>query len=65
MEAQEILSAFDDRLRSYTKDLIARRQSMEILKASVTEVTPTHVRFDDGEEVPCGMVVWSTGLGPR
>lgn len=65
VEAQEILSAFDESLRSYTKDLIAKRKAMEIVKASVTEVTPTHVRFNNGEEVPCGMVVWSTGLAPR
>lgn len=65
IEAQEILSAFDDRLRSYTTDLIAKRKSMKIVKASVTEVTATHVRFDNGTEVPCGMVVWSTGLAPR
>lgn len=65
IEAQEILSAFDDRLRSFTEDLIRKRSSMKIVKASVTEVTATHVKFDDGSEVPCGMVVWSTGLAPR
>lgn len=65
VEAREILSAFDDKLRSYTKDLIAKRGSMKIVKSSVTEVTETHVRFADGSEVPCGMVVWSAGLAPR
>ena len=38
---------------------------MEIVKASVTEVTGTHVRLDDGSRLSCGMVVWSTGLAPR
>ena len=65
VEAQDILSAFDERLRAYTEDLIRKRQSMEIVKAQVTEVTATHVKFKDGTELPCGMVVWSTGLAPR
>ena len=65
VEAQDILSSFDDGLRSYTEDLIRRREAMQIVKASVTEVTPTHVRFNDGSKLACGMVVWSTGLAPR
>lgn len=65
VEAQEILSAFDDRLRAYTEDLIRKRHAMKIVKAVVTEVTPTHVRFKDGSKLSCGMVVWSTGLAPR
>jgi hypothetical protein len=65
VEAQEILSAFDDRLRRYTEDLIKKRRAMKIVKAEVTEVTATHVRFKDGSKLACGMVVWSTGLAPR
>ena len=30
-----------------------------------TEVTPTSVTLNDGRVIPCGMVVWSTGLAPR
>ena len=30
-----------------------------------TEVTPTSVTLDNGTVLPCGMVVWSTGLAPR
>lgn len=65
IEAREILSSFDERLRSYTERLIQKRSSMEIIKSSVTEVTPTHVRLNDGTVLPCGMVVWSTGVAPR
>ena len=65
IEAREILSAFDERLRSYTKRLIQKRGSMEIIKSSVTEVTPSHVKLGDGSILPCGMVVWSAGVAPR
>ena len=65
VEAQEILSSFDDKLRSYTENIISGRCSMKIVKASVTEVTASHVMLNNGSRLPCGMVVWSTGLAPR
>ena len=36
IEANEILSSFDTKLRSYTEHLIKKRSRMKILKASVT-----------------------------
>ena len=36
VEAKDILSSFDQRLRAYTERLIRKRKSMNILKASVT-----------------------------
>lgn len=36
IEANEILSSFDTKLRSYTEKLIRKRERMKILKASVT-----------------------------
>ena len=36
VEANEILSAFDAKLRSYTERLIRKRERMQIVKASVT-----------------------------
>ncbi len=65
VEAQEILSAFDDKLRSYTVGMISSRKAMKIVKASVTKVTADGVTLDDGSELRCGMVIWSTGLTPR
>ena len=132
VEAKDILSSFDHRLRAYTERLIRKRKSMNILKASVTgipssylpfhpypisplpphypppplllhfplpissspfptppsplsplpfslspppsplpphpphkEVTSNSVTLNDGTVLPCGMVVWSTGLAPR
>ena len=29
------------------------------------EVSPTTITLDDGSVIPCGMVVWSTGVAPR
>ena len=38
VEANTILSAFDNRLRSYTEKIIQKRERMHILKASVTGI---------------------------
>ena len=29
------------------------------------EVTATEVRLSNGQTIPCGLVVWSTGVAPR
>jgi len=39
VEAHEILSAFDSKLRSYTEKLINKRKAMHIVQASVTGVS--------------------------
>ena len=36
IEANEILSAFDSKLRSYTERIISKRGAMNIVKAAVT-----------------------------
>ena len=35
IEASQILSAFDEKLRNYTEKLIRKREAMNIVKASV------------------------------
>lgn len=35
IEASQILSSFDEKLRNYTEKLITKRKSMRIIKASV------------------------------
>lgn len=32
---------------------------------SCAEVTAREVRLSNGQTIPCGMVVWSTGVAPR
>ena len=29
------------------------------------EVTPNSIKLKNGKELPCGLVVWSTGIAPR
>ena len=45
VEAKDILSSFDHRLRAYTERLIRKRKSMNILKASVTGIPSSDLPF--------------------
>lgn len=65
IEANEILPSFDRKLRSFAEKKFSKRQSYNLLKARVVEVAEDHVVIDDGTKIPCGMVLWSTGLAPR
>ena len=33
------------------------------MKGIVKDVQPNKIILDNGEEVPCGLLVWSTGVG--
>jgi NADH:ubiquinone reductase (non-electrogenic) len=61
---REILGAFDSQLRSYTKDHF-RRNGIDVrLETPVAEVREHSLVLKTGEEVPAGLVVWSTGYAP-
>ncbi|KAJ8749764.1 hypothetical protein K2173_012315 [Erythroxylum novogranatense] len=63
IEANEILSSFDDRLRHYaTKQLI--KSGVHLVRGVVKDVKPQKLILNDGTEVPYGLLVWSTGVGP-
>ncbi|XP_022148432.1 internal alternative NAD(P)H-ubiquinone oxidoreductase A1, mitochondrial-like [Momordica charantia] len=63
IEANEILSSFDDRLRHYaTKQLT--KSGVQLVRGIVKDVTPQTIILDDGSKVPYGLLVWSTGVGP-
>ncbi|GMH07369.1 hypothetical protein Nepgr_009209 [Nepenthes gracilis] len=63
IEANEILSSFDDRLRRYaTKQLI--KSGVRLVRGIVKDVQPDKIILSDGAEVPYGLLVWSTGVGP-
>ena len=65
LEAQEeILTAFDKSLRSYTQNHFQRRHIRVRTKAMVKEVRRDAVVLDGDEEIPYGLLVWSTGNGP-
>ncbi|KAL8140913.1 LOW QUALITY PROTEIN: hypothetical protein V2J09_006934 [Rumex salicifolius] len=63
IEANEILSSFDDRLRRYaTKQL--NKSGVRLVRGVVKDVEPEKITLTDGSEVPYGLLVWSTGVGP-
>lgn len=63
IEANEILSSFDVRLRQYaTKQLT--KSGVRLVRGVVKDVQPEKVILNDGTEVPYGLLVWSTGVGP-
>ncbi|XP_040375743.1 internal alternative NAD(P)H-ubiquinone oxidoreductase A1, mitochondrial-like isoform X2 [Oryza brachyantha] len=62
IEANEILSSFDVRLRQYaTNQLI--KSGVRLVRGIVKDVQSNKLILDNGEEVPYGLLVWSTGVG--
>ncbi|XP_059623220.1 internal alternative NAD(P)H-ubiquinone oxidoreductase A1, mitochondrial-like [Cornus florida] len=63
IEANEILSSFDVGLRQYaTKHLT--KCGVRLVRGVVKEVHPKKIVLSDGSDVPYGLLVWSTGVGP-
>ncbi|CAI9087566.1 OLC1v1021672C1 [Oldenlandia corymbosa var. corymbosa] len=63
IEANEILSSFDVGLRQYaTKHLT--KYGVRLVRGVVKEVHPEKIVLSDGSDVPYGLLVWSTGVGP-
>ncbi|KAK7830413.1 internal alternative NAD(P)H-ubiquinone oxidoreductase A1, mitochondrial [Quercus suber] len=63
IEANDILSSFDDRLRQYaTKQLT--KSGVQLVRGIVKDVKAQKLILNDGTEVPYGLLVWSTGVGP-
>ncbi|KAH7722735.1 hypothetical protein AAVH_09821 [Aphelenchoides avenae] len=65
IEGRQILTGFDKRLQAYAEKKMAQRENFQMIKANVVEVKPDSVVLNDGQVIPCGMVVWSTGLSPQ
>uniref|UniRef100_A0A0B7A9J8 Uncharacterized protein n=1 Tax=Arion vulgaris TaxID=1028688 RepID=A0A0B7A9J8_9EUPU len=65
IESNKILSSFDARLSAYAEKKIQQRKGFKLIQSTVVEVTPDSVKLQDGSVIPCGLVVWSTGLSPR
>ncbi|XAR58904.1 NADH:ubiquinone reductase (non-electrogenic) [Bertholletia excelsa] len=63
IEANEILSSFDDRLRRYAiRHLV--KSGVHLVRGVVKDVEREKLILNDGTEVPYGLLVWSTGVGP-
>ncbi|KAJ4840973.1 tubulin alpha 1 [Turnera subulata] len=63
IEANEILSSFDDRLRRYATNQLTK-SGVRLVRGTVKDVEPQQLILNDGTEVPYGLLVWSTGVGP-
>lgn len=63
IEANEILSSFDVSLRNYATNHLTK-SGVRLLRGVVKEVHPDKLVLSDSTEVPYGLLVWSTGVGP-
>ncbi|BBN13407.1 NADH:quinone reductase (non-electrogenic) [Marchantia polymorpha subsp. ruderalis] len=63
IEANEILSSFDLRLRQYATSHL-EKAGVRLVKGMVKDVDAEKITLSDGSEVPYGLLVWSTGVGP-
>ncbi|XWS52976.1 hypothetical protein CRYUN_Cryun11dG0118300 [Craigia yunnanensis] len=63
IEANEILSSFDDRLRRYAIKQLTK-SGVHLVRGIVKDVKPENIILSDGSKVPYGLLVWSTGVGP-
>uniref|UniRef100_A0A7I4C3B7 NADH:ubiquinone reductase (non-electrogenic) n=1 Tax=Physcomitrium patens TaxID=3218 RepID=A0A7I4C3B7_PHYPA len=63
IEANEILSSFDVRLRQYATNQLTK-SGVRLKRGMVKHVLPKKLILSDGSEVPYGLLVWSTGVGP-
>ncbi|PKI58471.1 hypothetical protein CRG98_021156 [Punica granatum] len=63
IEANEILSSFDDRLRRYATSQLTK-SGVRLVRGVVKDVKSQKIVLNDGTEVPYGLLVWSTGVGP-
>lgn len=65
VESNQILAAFDSRLRNYARKKMMKRSGFTLKQSSVVEVKSDSVVLNDGEVLPCGLVVWAAGIAPR
>ncbi|XP_058075019.1 internal alternative NAD(P)H-ubiquinone oxidoreductase A2, mitochondrial-like isoform X2 [Magnolia sinica] len=63
IEANEILSSFDVRLRQYAMKQLTK-SGVHLVRGVVKDVQSQKIILNDGTEVPYGLLVWSTGVGP-
>ncbi|KAJ7543541.1 hypothetical protein O6H91_09G042800 [Diphasiastrum complanatum] len=62
IEANEILSSFDMRLREYAVRQLTKA-GVRLVRGVVKDVEPGKLVLSDGSVVPYGLLVWSTGVG--
>ncbi|XP_051120573.1 internal alternative NAD(P)H-ubiquinone oxidoreductase A1, mitochondrial-like isoform X2 [Andrographis paniculata] len=63
VEANEILSSFDDRLRKYAIKQLTK-SGVHLVRGLVRDVEADKIILNDDTSIPYGVLVWSTGVGP-
>src|SRR2546422_3273307 len=58
---KEVLAPFQDNLRAYAQHELAQRRVEVRLGEAVTEVGPTFVRLQSGEEIKTHTLIWAAG----
>lgn len=61
----EILPGFDQALKDYAARRFHREGVRLLKERPAKDVQADRVVLSSGEELPCGLVVWSTGICPR
>ncbi|KAK6138467.1 hypothetical protein DH2020_027787 [Rehmannia glutinosa] len=61
--ANEILSSFDDRLRKYAIKQLTK-SGVRLVRGIVKDVQSDKIILSDDTDIPYGVLVWSTGVGP-
>jgi NADH:ubiquinone reductase (non-electrogenic) len=65
VEPHQILPSFDKKLRAFAEKKIQQRSRFNLIQSGVVQVEEGSVTLQNGTILPCGLVVWSTGLAPR
>jgi len=65
IEGREILGSFSASLRQYATNRFKKLNINIRTGANVKDVSSRAIYLDDGDVIPYGMCVWSTGIGPR
>ncbi|MCE9615583.1 MAG: FAD-dependent oxidoreductase [Lentisphaerae bacterium] len=66
LEASDaILHVFDQKLREYTAQRFHRKRIKVRTASRVKEIRERDILLQNGESLPYGLVLWSTGIGPR
>nr|CCA26778.1 NADHubiquinone oxidoreductase putative [Albugo laibachii Nc14] len=65
VDSGEILTGFDQHLREFALRKLASRATLRLVKDNCEEVLEDGVILQSGTRVPCGLVVWTAGVGPN
>lgn len=63
--SKHILGPFNPELQDYAEKLLVKRKFDLRTGVAVKEVRDKEVELTDGSVIPCGIVVWSTGIAPN